>query len=272
VIGNGAVSREGGRLSVRTAIPRTILMVLGCVLLAVPSAAICAGWLLTLTETSPATPLAFVIFSRLLSLPIFLICVAGVVLFGGGLIFFLGRLLTFWRPILEVDAHGILDRASAVSVGFLRWEEVKDVRFANIYGQRYMSIRLENEQQVLARQNPLKRLLMRINRRYFTKTTANVPMNILAITEEELLTEVQSHLDAPARERLTKILEEERAARAKNEQMIRASRSRSTPSSTAVLIVKAVARWIAGAVLSLVYLAASILCPYPLGDCSPGMG
>lgn len=218
-------------------------MIAGCALLGVPSAGICAGLLLTLPDQAVQMPTVALFLTVVLTLPIFVICLAGVVLFGGGLIFFVGRLLTFWRPILEVDSRGILDRASAVSVGFLEWEEVKDIRPANITGQSYISIRLENEQEVLARQNPLKRMLMRFNRRYFTKTIANVPMNVLAIPEEELLIEVQPHLDSPAAERLQKVLQEQRAARANREQMISTMRSQSTPAGRALEIAKAVARW-----------------------------
>lgn len=232
-------------------------MVLGCALLAVPSAGICAGLLLTLPDQAAQMPPTAFFITVALTLPIFLICVSGVVLFSGGLIFFSGRLLTFWRPILEVDSHGILDRASAVGVGFVRWEEIKDIRPANVGGQSYISIRPKDEQQVLARQNPLKRMLMRINRRYFTRTIANVPMNVLAITEDELLAEIQPHLRSPAAGRLQKVLEEEKAARANREQMVSAMRPQSTPAGTVLEIVKSVVLWVAVKVLTVVYF---VLC------------
>lgn len=170
----------------KASIPRTVSMALGSVLLAAASGAICAAWLVTLPEQAAEMSPLLLVLTRLVTLPILLVLVAGLVLFGWGMVFFLGRLLFFWRPVFEIGPEGILDRASGMSVGFVPWEEVKDVRPATFQGQHTVAIRIKNERKLLERQNPVKRLLIKINRRYFGAAPIHVPLNALAMSQEEL--------------------------------------------------------------------------------------
>jgi len=269
-------SREGGKLSVRTSIPRTALMALGSALLTAAAGALCATWFVTLPEQAAGMSLVLLVVTRLATLPIFVVCLVGVLLFGWGSIFFLGRLLFFRRPVFEVGPEGILDRASAVGVGFVPWEDVKDVRPAVFHGQRSIAIRVRSERELLERQNPVKRLLIGINRRYFGSAPIHVPLNALAVPEEELAAEITRYLSLRG-EADKKFRSGVRAGRPKGGMANRRRLPRSTPAHPALRIAGSVARGIAVVVLSLVYYVISAGLIFPgvallWNGLSPGVG
>jgi uncharacterized membrane protein YgcG len=256
-MGSGAISREGGRLSVRTSIPRTVLMAVGSALFVAGGGAICVAWIVTLPEQAAETPILLLVVTRLVTLPLLVVGgLGGVVFFGWALLFFLGRLLFFWRPVLEVGLGGILDGASAVGVGFVPWEEVKDVTPGYFGGQRYIKIEVENEENVLQRQNPAKRLFIRLNRRYFTGTVVNIPLTMLAVSEEELLSEIKPHLSPPARRRL-----ERRSERGSKPESVTASRERFSGATARARQRSPAVRafqWLWALALSLLFIAAGL--------------
>lgn len=224
-------------------------MVLGSALLFFGAGAICVAWFVTLPGQAEEMSLVGLVIARLATLPIFLVCLAGVLLFGWGLIFFLVRLLFFWRPIFEIGPEGILDRASGISVGFVPWVEVKKVRPAKYHGQRFIMVWVKNERELLERQNPLKRLLIRINRKYFGSGPIQVPLNALAIPEEELAAEIMGYLDQQVE---GEFRPGARAGRPGGE-MANRRRPGKAPAHPALRIAGSVARGIALVVLSLVY-------------------
>ncbi len=276
-MGSGAVSREGGKLPIRASIPRTVLMVLGSALFVVAGGAICAmGLFGLLTKTAGMSYFGLAVVALVDSFYV-LVGLAAIVFFGFTLLFALGRLLFFWRPIFEVGPEGILDRASAGSVGFVPWEEVKGVRPGTISGQRFLAIRVKDEQALLERQNLVKRFLMRLNRRYFTGAIVNVPLNALAIPEEELLAEIKPHLSPPTRRRLEEFQREAESARAKPRAKSEGTRGRRRPGSTTARIAVLIVRWIAVVVLSIFYYTVSSMLVLLGGllawnGLSPGMG
>lgn len=238
----------------RASIPKTAFLALGSAFLFAASGAICVGWIVTLPEQIAETPsFVLVVFARLLVLPILIIGLAGILLFGWGLIFCLGRLLFFWRPALEIGPDGILDRTSAVGAGFVPWEEVKDVTPVYYVGRRMLSVEVENEREFLKRQNLVKRLFMWLNRRYFTGTIVNVSLDDLAIPEEELLAEIKPYLSPPAQRRLDKYQQGVGSAGPKGGTARGTRNSRSTPTHPALRAAGSVVRGIVLFVLSMVY-------------------
>lgn len=223
-------------------------MALGSAFFVIACGGICAAWLVTFPEDAVRLSLPWLVVARLVSLPVFVACVVGVLFFGWGLIHFLGQLLFFWRPVLEIGPDGILDRASGVSVGFVPWEEVGSVEPYRVRGQRFVTIRVENERELIARQNPLKRLLIKANRRYFDTGEINIPLNVLAIPDEELAAAFADHvgLEGGAREMLSFGSDEDAP--------VEKERPR---------IARSVARWTAVVLLSLFYYAVTALLVLP---------
>lgn len=104
------------------------------------------------------------------------------------------------RPALIVSDEGILDNASVVGAGLIRWDEVKDIRATSFGTERVLVIVPKDETTILARQNPVKRRLMRMN-----KSLANcivcIPGNILPMTCEELRDQIRQYRKARRRRR-----------------------------------------------------------------------
>lgn len=113
--------------------------------------------------------------------------------FGFCLAFYLGRIVRFRRPIFEVCAEGILDRASALGAGFVPWGEVEGAWMRSFLGQRLLAVEVTDERPLLARQGPAKRLLMGVNGR-IVGTPVLVPLGFLDVREDTLLWEIEKHL------------------------------------------------------------------------------
>lgn len=158
------------------------LLVLGSAGFVVCGAAIGYAAILGIEEMAASRSFAiiFPIFYFLISL----ICVA---FFGFGLVYFLYRLVFFWRPALIVGPEDLYDAASALGAGRVRWEEVSRIGRITYGGQPYLAVRLKHEASFLARQPPIKRWLMHLNRKQFTGAPINIPTRFLTVSHEELL-------------------------------------------------------------------------------------
>lgn len=96
------------------------------------------------------------------------------------------------KPAVVVSTEGILDNATALGVGMIRWDEIREVRATSVGTERMIAIVPKDEAVILARQNPVKRLFLRMN-----KGIANyivcIPESVLPMTREELLGELRRY-------------------------------------------------------------------------------
>lgn len=108
-------------------------------------------------------------------------CIVSLAVFA---VFFAVRLL--WpAPMLVIDDKGLTDNASATGAGFIAWREIDRIEFATVLGQEYMAIHTVDAESVLARCNPLKRAIMRLNRT-LAGTPFALPMQGLSLSREQL--------------------------------------------------------------------------------------
>jgi hypothetical protein len=115
----------------------------------------------------------------------------GVPFFGFCLLHLLSRLVVR-RPAVVVSEEGIWDNATALGVGMIRWEEVRDVRATSFGTHRMVAIVPKDDAAILARQPPPKRLAMRMNKRLATYLIC-IPEQTLPMTREELLAEIKRY-------------------------------------------------------------------------------
>ena len=113
---------------------------------------------------------------------------ASVAFFGLASIYLLKR-LSSRRSAVEISAFGILDNSSAISVGFLSWDEIEEIFPTEFMGQPMLAIVPRDAGVVLARQPGWKRALLRANARIGV-ATINIPGNILPMSVEELYEEI----------------------------------------------------------------------------------
>ena len=89
------------------------------------------------------------------------------------------------RPALVVGAEGILDDASMLSAGFIRWEEIEEIGVHTFGGQTFLGVMPKDAEDVLARQSSIKRGLMRANMS-LGAPPINVPQSVLPIKAADL--------------------------------------------------------------------------------------
>lgn len=118
----------------------------------------------------------------------------GVPFFGFGFLYLTFRLVVR-KPALVVSDEGILDNASAVGAGLIRWDEVKDIRATSFGAERMLVIVPKDEAAILARQNLVKRLVMRMNKS-LSGYIVCIPGNILPMPCDELRDEIKHYWKA----------------------------------------------------------------------------
>ena len=99
------------------------------------------------------------------------------------------------KPAVIVSDEGIFDNASAVGAGMLRWEEIADVFPYDFVGQRMLGIIPVNENVVIGRQPPFKRVLAKMNRGMGV-APFNIPQSVLPISVDELLVRIEERRGA----------------------------------------------------------------------------
>jgi len=116
------------------------------------------------------------------------------VVFGVFTPYLLYRLVTR-RPSLVIGHDGIVDHATATSVGTVGWEEIAEVGLRDFAGQRMIVIAVRDEEALLARQNPVNAVLMRVNKG-LNGSMVNIPHTALEVSVEEALAHIERFREA----------------------------------------------------------------------------
>jgi hypothetical protein len=114
---------------------------------------------------------------------------AGVVFCGCASIYFLLR-LTRPKPSLLINESGMVDNASALSGGFVRWDEIESISISLVGRQQFLAVNLKDPQEFLSRQPSTKAALMRMNMG-LAGTPICIPRSTLPMTLEELMEAIQ---------------------------------------------------------------------------------
>jgi hypothetical protein len=92
-------------------------------------------------------------------------------------------------PAVVINLQGIVDNASAVSVGFIRWDEIDQLREYRFQNQVFLGIVPRNLDAILARQPAWKRSAIRANLR-LGAAPVNIPQAVLPMRVSDLLHEI----------------------------------------------------------------------------------
>lgn len=93
------------------------------------------------------------------------------------------------EPAVVINLEGIVDNASALSVGLIRWEEIAELREYQFMNQTFLGIVPKDLSQLLARQSIWKRNAIRANL-FLGAAPVNIPQVVLPLTVSELLREI----------------------------------------------------------------------------------
>lgn len=91
-----------------------------------------------------------------------LVGILSLLMFGAGLIGGIS-LLSNSEPGLRLDSHGFEFLGTKIKTGPIAWAEVKDYCIVEIFGQKFISIRLKDPEAFLNRLGPTARTLARAN-------------------------------------------------------------------------------------------------------------
>jgi hypothetical protein len=101
-------------------------------------------------------------------------------------------------PAILIDDDGILDDASGVSLGRIRWDQVGEIQEYRVNDQAFLGIRLKDLDVLIAQQPFWKRRLVRANLQ-MGAAAVNIPQASLGIKLSELRREIEQRKREAAR-------------------------------------------------------------------------
>lgn len=106
--------------------------------------------------------------------------------------------LVFLGPAVVINAKGIVDNSSGVSVGFVAWDEIEEIREYTVQNQTFLGIELKDVNKVLARQPKWKRSVIRANLK-LGAAPVNIPQSVLGIKVSDLVREIETRFRSGSR-------------------------------------------------------------------------
>ena len=111
----------------------------------------------------------------------------GFLFFGFGTLFFIVRTIKN-KDLIVVDEYGITDNTSAISLGFISWEDIVDIHVSNVvvkkHNEMFISVALSDEEKYLERISPIKRAVIRANMN-MGFPAVNITLKSCGISNEE---------------------------------------------------------------------------------------
>ena len=98
-------------------------------------------------------------------------------------------------PALVLDERGFNDHSGAASLGFVQWSDIASIRLWVDGGQRALCLRLKDPEKYAPAFGPIKRTMLRLNRKIGPGEIALGSM-LLAIRFEQLEALVMNHVSA----------------------------------------------------------------------------
>jgi hypothetical protein len=98
--------------------------------------------------------------------------------------------LLFVGPAVVINSKGIVDNSSGVSVGFIAWDEIEEIREYSFQDQTFLGITLKDVNKVVARQPKWRRSVIRANLK-LGAAPVNIPQSVLGVKVSDLVREIQ---------------------------------------------------------------------------------
>lgn len=104
----------------------------------------------------------------------------------------------FLKPtdILIVDRNGITDHSTATSVGFISWEDIKDIFITRCLSQRSISIKLKNTSKLLSHMTLTRSIYNRLNARVSSGAQISITLQSTDVDINEIVKMMLERLEA----------------------------------------------------------------------------
>ena len=87
---------------------------------------------------------------------------------------------------LVINKQGVTDNSSALSIGFIPWADVQEIKILKVMSERFLLFILNNPQDYLKKvKNPIRRNTMKINQKLYG-SPFSISSSLLQITFNEL--------------------------------------------------------------------------------------
>ena len=100
----------------------------------------------------------------ILEIIIKIVLLFGVFFFGYAGIYFIRRMKKN-KEMLIINNKGITDKISAISLGFIPWEEIEDAYIGGSVGNEFIELKIKNEEKYLKNLPFFKKLLINANKK-----------------------------------------------------------------------------------------------------------
>lgn len=140
-------------------------------------------WLIQIAETQTRYNPQFVIAVSIL----------GVLFFGSvGIV----NLVKFFerKQGLIINDEGIIDNSSAVCAGLIKWENITDVSITEVYRQKFITIHVNNAEEIIAKQSGLKKFFLGLNQDHYN-SPVQLSTNALKCNFQELHDTIKEQLN-----------------------------------------------------------------------------
>ena len=136
----------------------------------------------------------FVKFDMVMILEIFMkiILFIGALFFGYAFIFFCKRVFNK-SEMLIIDSKGITDNSSAISLGFIPWEEIDSAYIGEVLENRFIELKIKDEEKYLNNLSFLKKFFINYNRKIGHEISC-ITLNTTDYSLDEVLTEIKIYM------------------------------------------------------------------------------
>ncbi|UUF13223.1 MULTISPECIES: STM3941 family protein [Flavobacterium] len=101
-------------------------------------------------------------------------------------IYFSTKKLFDKKPVVVIDAIGIIDNSSAVSLGRILWEDIDAIKEITVVNQKFIKIYLKNPEDYISKEtNVIKRNMIKMNLKQ-SGSPVSISVNGLKISFNEL--------------------------------------------------------------------------------------
>lgn len=114
------------------------------------------------------------------------------IVFFGIVAIFASKKLFDKSPGLIINAKGIFDNSSGVSVGLITWDQITGFSVSTVESQRFLTIHVHNPEAYLNRGNFLQRIAIKANSKFYG-SPVQLSSNSLQTNFDELLKTIQQY-------------------------------------------------------------------------------
>ncbi len=122
-----------------------------------------------------------------------IIIMVGVVFFGFTSAFLMIKLIQN-KPIFIVNKLGVTDNGSALSMGFIPWQDISKAYIGDVMNSRFIELEIMEEEKYLNKANMLKRKVLNTNKKMGHQMVC-IPMELTGLKPEEVLSQIKVYLE-----------------------------------------------------------------------------